>query len=88
MQSPSSQPFIEIHGSAKYHNKYRESGNLLVPQWSQSLSHKQAGSTENKSFKENLITFLIGIEDSLSEGMVWMQYILIFKEPYPLGNFT
>ena len=32
IQSPSSQPFIEIHGSAKYHNKYRESGNLLVPQ--------------------------------------------------------
>ena len=52
------------------------------------MSHKQAGSIENKSFKENLITFLIGIEDSLSEGRVWMQYILIFKEPYLLGNFT
>lgn len=32
VQFPSSQPFTEIHGSAKYHNKYKESGNLVVPQ--------------------------------------------------------
>lgn len=32
IQSPSPQLFIEIHGSAKYHNKYKESGNLVVPQ--------------------------------------------------------
>lgn len=32
IQSPSPLPFIEIHGSAKYYNKYKESGNFLVPQ--------------------------------------------------------
>lgn len=83
--SPSSQPFIEIHGSGKYHNKYKESGNLVVPQDHRSLRCKQVGAIESKSFKGNLITF--SIEESLSEEIVLMRYILIFKKPCPLREF-
>lgn len=50
-----------------------------------SLRCKQVGAIESKSFKGNLITF--SIEESLSEEIVLMRYILIFKKPCPLREF-